>query len=67
MMTILRYSRKMLWLKLTPTNHDPSVVLQYYLNAVSKVGGRLCKIINAEPVYIDIVLLVFRVSDYVEV
>ena len=28
------YSRKLLWLEVSSTNKDPSVVLHYYLNAI---------------------------------
>ena len=34
-----RYSRKILWMELSPTNHDPRVIVGYYLNTVANQGG----------------------------
>ncbi|XP_062517895.1 uncharacterized protein LOC134193120 isoform X2 [Corticium candelabrum] len=33
------YSRKILWMKISPTNKDPSVVAEYYLDVVGDIGG----------------------------
>ena len=33
------FSRKILWLKLSPSNKNPSEMVHYYLNTVLKVGG----------------------------
>ena len=33
------YSRRMLWLKVGPTNNDPSVITNYYLSTVHEIGG----------------------------
>ncbi len=37
---ILSFSRKLLWLEVTPTNHDPKVVARYYLNCVEDIAGK---------------------------
>ena len=29
----------MLWLELSPTNHDPKVIITYYMQAVAEYGG----------------------------
>ena len=34
-----RYSRKILWLKVTPTNHNPRVIVKYFLDTVGEIGG----------------------------
>ena len=36
---ITRFSRKIIWLKVASTNHDPKVVLQYYLESVEVIQG----------------------------
>ena len=38
-----RYSRKILWLKLSPTNKEASVIVKYYLDVVGEIGG-VCKL-----------------------
>ncbi len=35
-----RFSRKILWLNVYPTNHDPKVVARHYLNCVEEVQGK---------------------------
>ena len=32
------YSRKIIWLKLTPTNSDPKVVAKFYLQSIEEVN-----------------------------
>lgn len=42
-----RFSRKILWLKVTPTNHNPKVVARYFLECVEEVAGeshQYCKL-----------------------
>lgn len=34
-----RHSRKLLWLRITPTNNDPKVIVKYYLDAVGEFEG----------------------------
>ena len=34
-----RFSRKIIWLELTSTNNDPSVVVKFFLGAVVKLEG----------------------------
>ena len=34
-----RYSRKLMWLKVASTNHNPHVIVDYYLNAVAEFKG----------------------------
>jgi len=35
-----RYSRKILWLKVASTNNDPYVIAGYFLDCVTKLGGK---------------------------
>ena len=37
---LCRFSRKLVWLELTPTNHDPTVVSRFYLESVEAVAGK---------------------------
>ena len=36
---LFRYSRKILWLKVTPTNNNPKVILRFYLDTVGELEG----------------------------
>ena len=38
---IFRFSRKLLWLKVAVTNHDPRVIVHHYLDCVKNVGGNI--------------------------
>ena len=38
-MCVFRFSRKLIWLKLSSTNHDPKVVARYYLESIEKAEG----------------------------
>lgn len=33
------FSRMLIWLEVTPTNHNPSVICKYFLDAVGRAGG----------------------------
>ena len=35
----VRFSRKLLWMKVAPTNHNPKVIARYYLECVEQCGG----------------------------
>ena len=34
-----RFSRKIIWLRVGSTNHDPAVILLYYLEGIAHVKG----------------------------
>lgn len=34
-----RCSRKILWLRVSPSNHDPKVIARFFLECVEEVGG----------------------------
>ena len=38
---LYRFSRRIMWLKVSTTNHDPAVILTYYLECVQKINGNL--------------------------
>lgn len=33
------YSRRIMWLEVTPTNNNPAVISKYFLNCVKQIGG----------------------------
>ena len=41
MLSTIRYSRKILWLKVAPSNHDPRFILKYYLECIEELEGVL--------------------------
>jgi len=34
-----RFSRRIMWLRITPTNHDPQVILRFFLEGVEEING----------------------------
>ena len=38
-MIIMLTSRKIIWLKMAPSNSQPSVVMQYYLESAEEICG----------------------------
>ena len=57
------FSRRILWLDVGPTNNDPSVICQYFVNCVRQLGGT-ARVIRAdhrpENVYVTAVQRFFR-------
>ena len=41
MMNIISYSRKIIWLRASPTNNDPQIIAVHVLTAVLKYGGNI--------------------------
>lgn len=53
---LIRFSRKVMWLKLSTTNRDPAVILDYYLECVSNTKGMML-IIKSYVICMTIALL----------
>ncbi|XP_019634936.1 PREDICTED: uncharacterized protein LOC109477911 isoform X2 [Branchiostoma belcheri] len=60
------YSRRIMWLKVGPTNKDPKIVASFYLDAVCQLGG--CPLIvrsdpGSENVVVAAIQCTFRARD----
>ena len=53
-LSIFRYSRKLLWLKLSSTNHDPLVVARYYLESIEEVAGIAGTLFEVINIYVHV-------------
>ncbi len=40
------YSSKIIWLKLSSSNHNPKIIARYYLESVENAGGKVFIIIT---------------------
>ena len=45
-LSLNRYSRRLIWLKVGPTNNDPSIVAGHFLEAATNLGGNICSVFH---------------------
>ena len=53
----IKFSQRIMWLKMSNTNHDPAVILSYYLENILAHGGmHACVLNNLMCLVIDIIM-----------
>lgn len=55
-MLVPRFSRRIMWARVSTSNNNPYIIAQYYLKCISMVGGMITYLVIDDEVVITIII-----------